>query len=330
MRVAPAEIVFTGGASESNNLALNGWHRGEETGALLTSKLEHKSVKKSAENGAKQGRTVQYVSPGTKGSFSLEDVEAGVAQEVGIVSLMWINNETGWASPVHQIAEVCRERQIPFHSDSVQAAPYLDFGIGDDGPDLVSLSAHKLYGPKGVGLLYVRGGYDTVPMILGGSQERNRRGGTENVAGIVGFARALELAVEEREQRVEKIIPLHRRIRRGIEQAVDGEVRFHSPDPERPQHEGSPHILSVGFPPGERPVDGEMLLLSLDVEGICVSGGSACSSGAVEPSQVLLAMGVDAATAAATIRISFGKDNSDEEVDRAVEEIARIVGRLRS
>ncbi len=323
----PGEIIFTSGATESINTGIRSALVASE-GVLVTSGLEHKAVLRVAEYLETKRRAVRYVTPTSDGDITLEAVEDAAGAGAGAVALMWVNNETGRATPVRAVSGFCRSRKIPFYCDAVQAVLLMDVNLAEAGPDMLSLSAHKLYGPKGVGLLYVRGGTDFTPLIRGGAQERNRRGGTENVPGIIGFAEALALAVEERDSRREHVAALHVRARNALRQALDGPVVFHSPDPER--QTGSPHILSVGFPPVRRAIDGEMLLLNLDVEGIYLSGGSACTSGAVEPSHVLRAMGVERETAEATLRISFGTQNTEEEVDRAVEAIAAVVRRLRN
>jgi len=323
----PSEIIFTSGATESNNTALSRWLHGE-SGSLATSRLEHKSVLNVAMRGEDAGRNVRFVQPEKNGAIAEEQVERALGEETGLVSLMWVNNETGWISPIDRISAICSERGVVFHSDAVQAAGLLPIAL-DSGPDLLSLSAHKLNGPKGIGLLAVRNGLDFSPFLVGGSQERGKRGGTEHVAGIAGFVKALTLAVEERSERLRHITALHRKARKLLAEELGPCVVFHSPDPSAQSTMGSPHILSVGFLPGTKVVDGEMLLLNLDVEGICVSGGSACTSGAVEPSHVLSAMRLNKDIAGSTIRISFGKDTTEDEIERAVETIVAVVDRMR-
>jgi cysteine desulfurase len=209
----------------------------------------------------------------------------------------------------------------------VQSAGRSDLVLTELGIDLLSISGHKLYGPKGVGVLYVRGGTDLQPLIRGGGQERGRRGGTENVPAVMGMARALELAVEERNQRRKHLLRLKRRLVENLERSLEGKFICNSPTA---AHRSAPHILNIAFSPEYGgPVDGEMLLLNLDTKGICVSSGSACTSGAVEPSHVLQAVGLDRSTASAGVRFSLGKENTQEQIDYAVETLAEIVKRMR-
>lgn len=238
---------------------------------------------------------------------------------------MYANNETGALNPIPEIAAVCREAGALFHTDAVQALGWTDLNVDALGVDLMSVSAHKIYGPKGVGALFVRA--DTVdlqPFIRGGSQERRRRGGTENVAGIVGLATALDLAVRHRSERRSHYESLKTRLWTRLEPMFDDRVIVNS------LRDGAPHLLNISFMPTDRgPVDGEMLLLNLDIAGISVSSGSACSSGTVEASHVLLAMGRDRDTASASIRFSFGKDNTLEQMDFAAEQLTTVMRRMR-
>ncbi|MDX1532488.1 MAG: aminotransferase class V-fold PLP-dependent enzyme, partial [Rhodothermales bacterium] len=233
-------------------------------------------------------------------------------------------------TPVRAVAEVCRAAGVPFHTDAVQAAGLYRLDVNDLGVDLLSLSAHKAYGPKGAGVLYVRSGTPLAPLVLGGAQERRRRGGTENVAAVVGLAVALERAQATAEAERARLRGLQHRLAGRLRARFGETVRINTPLDEAADERSAPHVLNVSFPPVEgRAVDGEMLLLGLDVAGVCASSGSACTSGAVEPSHVLLALGVERATAQATVRFSFGRATTAAEVDRAAEALIELVERMR-
>ena len=315
------EIVFTSGGTESNNMAL-----GAASGGVLTCAAEHESVLRFGEALQSFGKTVRVLKPGRFGAVSMENIARALDSEVGsgvtLVSIMHANNETGALSPVREIAEICRVRGLTFHCDAVQTVGYAMIPEAD----MITLSGHKFYGPKGVGALFVRAGIDVGPVLRGGRQERGRRAGTENVAAIAGLAKALELAFDEGASRKRHAEAMRDRLRKGI-QAVAG-ARAHIVTPSEPD-EAAPHILGVVVPPvNGHPVDGEMLLLNMDMENICVSAGSACTSGALEPSHVLMAMGLDRDTAAAFLRFSVGRNTTDEEVDLAVEAFDRVLRRM--
>ena len=321
----PAEIVFTSGGTEADNLALRGVLHGTRR-HLITSLAEHEAILRTAEALEEEGAAVTYLRPGPDGAVTAEQVAEALTEKTGLVSIMHTNNELGTCSPVRAIAEVCHRRGVPLHCDAVQAVGLLPVRVDELGVDLLSASAHKFYGPKGVGFLYVRRGIELRPLLRGGKQEQGRRAGTENVAAIVGMARALELAVEEQEARQNHLRRLRERLIRRLDEALGDTFVLNTPrDPEW----AAPHIVNIAFPPqnGE-PVDGEMLLLNLDLEGVCVSSGSACTSGAVEPSHVLRAIGLPRETAGAAVRFSMGWKNTEAEIDRAVEILAAVMARL--
>ncbi len=321
----PAEIVFTSGGTEANNLALRGMLHGSRR-HLITSLAEHEAILRTAEALEEEGATVTYLQPGPDGAVTAEQVAAALSEKTGLVSIMHTNNELGTCSPIRAIAEVCHRRDVPLHCDAVQAVGLLPVRVDELGVDLLSASAHKFYGPKGVGFLYVRRGIELRPLLRGGKQEQGRRAGTESVAAIVGMARALELAVEAQAARLSHLRQLRERLIRRLDEALGGMFVLNTPrDPKR----AAPHIVNIAFPPqhGE-PVDGEMLLLNLDLEGVCVSSGSACTSGAVEPSHVLRAIGLPRETASAAVRFSMGWKNTEAEIDRAVEILAAVMARL--
>jgi cysteine desulfurase len=327
----PSEIIFTSGGTEADNLALRGVLRdtqGTKRGArLVTSAAEHKAVLEPAEALAEEGGAVRVLTPGEEGAVQPEQVAGALTDAPALVSLMQVNNEVGTCTDVARIAEICHEHGTLLHTDAVQAAPRLD--VEATGVDLASLSAHKVYGPKGIGALYVRNGVELAPLVRGGSQERARRGGTQNVAAAVGMAEALARATEATEERAAHLRGLQKRLAGQLRDVFGEHIRLNTP---LGGETAAPHILSVSFPPGNdpAPLDGEMLLLNLDVEGVRASAGSACTSGALEPSHVLQAMGLPRETAAATVRFSFGKGTTEEEIDHAADALEAVVGRMRS
>lgn len=329
----PAEIVFTSGGTESDNLALWGVLHGTQQ-HLITSLAEHEAVLRTAKayervaSSDRKGAAVTYLQPGPHGAVTATQVADAITAETGLVSIMHTNNELGTYSPVRAIAEVCHQRGVLLHCDAVQAVGLLPVRVDELGVDLLSASAHKFYGPKGIGFLYVRRGVELEPLLYGGKQEQGRRAGTENVAAIVGMARALELAIEEQEARLRHLEQLRRRLIHRLEKALDNAFVLNSP---RDPSQAAPHIVNIAFPPQNGvPVDGEMLLLNLDLEGVCVSSGSACTSGAVEPSHVLEAIGLSRQTARAAVRFSMGWKNTEAEIDRAVEILAAVIARMAS
>ena len=331
-----AEVVFTSGGTESDNLALRGvltsdaMREAGRTG-LVTSAAEHEAVLQAAKALARAGHEVDVLAPGPSGVVTAEQVRAALGDGVGLVSLMAANNETGAVTDLPAVAEAAREAGALLHTDAVQASGLLDLNVDALGVDLMSLSAHKCGGPKGIGALYVRSGTPLDAQVAGGSQERRRRGGTENVAAIVGFAKALAQAEAERASTHARLSALQRQLAERLLDAFGEHVRFNTPldGVAAVAAPTSPHVLNVSFPPrGGRSLDGEMLLLGLDVAGVCASSGSACASGAVEPSHVLQAMDVPCETAQATVRFSFGHGTTDADVARAAEVLAQVVGRM--
>ncbi|MDX1420353.1 MAG: cysteine desulfurase family protein [Rubricoccaceae bacterium] len=334
---APAEVVFTSGGTEGDNAALRGVLTGPalaQTGrpGLVTSAAEHEAVRQTAEALDDEGHPVAILRPGRHGALTPAQVDAALDASTGLVSVMRVNNEIGTVSPVAAIAERAHAAGALVHTDAVQAVGLLPLDVEALGVDLLSLSGHKVYGPKGIGALFVRAGTPFSPLLRGGSQERRRRGGTENVAAIVGLAEALVQAEERRGAEAARLARLQRRLAERLRASFGEGVVFNTPlDGVHPDpHPVAPHILSVSFPPQEgAAVDGEMLLLALDMAGVCVSSGSACASGAIEPSHVLLALGAERATAAATIRFSLGRSTDPAAVDKAADHLDAVVRRLR-
>ncbi|HEX8297695.1 MAG TPA: cysteine desulfurase family protein [Rubricoccaceae bacterium] len=332
----PGEVVFTSGGTEADNAAVRGTLTGaalRETGrpGLVTSAAEHHAVLAPARALAAEGHPVAILRPAPTGAVDVESVAAAVTPETGLVSVLFVNNEVGTVTDVRAVAQVAHAGGAFCHTDAVQAAGLFSLDVGALGVDLLTITAHKVGGPVGAGALFVRTGTPFAPMVLGGAQERGRRGGTENVAAIVGFAEALSLAEAERVAHASRLGVLQHRLATRLRDALGDGLRFNTPlagfaeTPAKP----SPHILSVSLRPTPAgPLDGQMLLVGLDLDGVHVSAGSACTSGALEPSGVLLAMGVDRDTAAATVRFSLGRPTTDADVDAAADAFVRVAGRM--
>lgn len=321
----PSEIVFTGSGTESDALAVSGLLHTQ--GTLLTSAAEHEAILKPARHLEASGRAV-ILEPSPSGSVTADQVSTALRgnPEIRLASFMYANNEVGSVTDLQGIAACCARHGVMLHTDAVQAVGLVDFDLARLPVDLLSFSAHKINGPKGIGVLFIRGGVEIDPLIRG-AQERGRRGGTENVAGIVGMARAFEIASQERLDRLQQALALRRRILDGIAPLQDLGGVLVTPEDES---QVMPHIVNVAFGPVEgRALDGEMLILNLDMEGVAVSAGSACSSGALEPSHVLLAMGLDRETSSAALRISTGLHNTFDEIDRMLEVATTVVRRMR-
>jgi cysteine desulfurase len=315
----PAEIVFTSGATESNNLALFGLAESQrDRGHLVTVATEHPSVLDPCRALARRGFEVTELPVDARGLVAPDEVEAALRDDTFLVSVMAANNEIGVLQPIREIAGLVRERGIAFHTDAAQAAGRIPLDVEADGFDLVSVSGHKLYGPKGVGLLRVRQRgrprLTLMPRQLGGGHERGLRSGTLPVALIVGMARALELCLDEREAEAARLAALRDRLRKGIEAALPGRVLLNGDEQRR---------LAANLNLSFEGVDGERLLL--DLRGIAVSSGSACSSAEPGPSPVLLALGRAPALATASIRFGLGRGTTPQDVDTAIESVTRAV-----
>lgn len=323
----PGEIVFTSGATESNNLALRGvaWaaRLRQQDGALpphlITTAIEHHAVLSAAEGLERQGFAVSYVTPNADGIVSANAIAAAIRPETCLISVMYANNETGAIQPIAEIAEIARVNGIPFHTDAVQAAGFLELDVHALGVDLLSLTGHKFYGPKGVGLLYVRTGTELDFQQAGGGQEQGRRGGTENVPGIVGLAIALQRADAWREAYAAHCAALRDRLWDGIARAIPG-AEVNGP---RDFAHRLPNNLNVSLPG----VLGETILLSLDMLGVAASAGSACTTGKTEPSHVLRAMGVPDELCRSALRFTVGRENTGEQIDEAVDALIEAVRR---
>jgi cysteine desulfurase len=320
----PREIVFTGGGTEADNLAVKGvaWAASARGRRIVTSSVEHKAVLNSCSVLERFGFEVTYLPVDRYGRVDPADVASAIGDHTTLVSVMYANNEVGSVQPIREIGAICRERKVLFHVDAVQAAGFLPLDADDLQADLLSLGAHKLYGPKGVGALFVRQGTALLPQLSGGSQERQRRAGTENVAGIVGFARALQLAQGDaaaRDAENARLAGLRDRLIEGACRIPGVELTGH-PDARLPNNAS---FVIDG-------VEGGDLVAALDLEGVEASTGSACTTGSAEPSHVLLAMGIEPEVAHGSLRLTPGRATTPLDVERTLEVLAGVVARLRT
>ena len=317
----PREILFTSGGSESNNLAVRGTAmalRGKGN-HIVTSSIEHPSVLNTCRGLEKEGFRVTYLPVDADGSVSPEDVRDAVGPDTVLVSVMAANNEIGTLQPVREIGEICREKGVVFHTDAVQAAGLLKTDVRELNADLLSISAHKFHGPKGTGALYVRKGTRLEPLVRGGEQERGLRAGTENVPGIVGLGKALEIAAAKREETAARIRELRDLLIRLILERVTGARLNGHPERRLPNN---CHFSFAG-------IESEALLLRLDLAGIAVSGGSACTSGSMEPSHVLRAIGLREDMLKSGVRLTLGRETTREETEKTAQVLPEIVEDLR-
>ncbi len=322
--VEPAQIIFTSGATESNNTVIKGVLGAAGKSHVISSPLEHDAVRHPLISLVEEGVSTSWMSVDEHGRIDPDESEKLISGNTALVSVMYVNNETGVINPISDIAEICRKHNVPLHSDTVQAFGKLPVKFDELGADFITLSAHKIHGPKGIGALIINPDAPWKPWMEGGSQERNRRGGTLNVPGIVGLGKAVELAFQEQEQRFAYLDHLKEKLTRNLKDTFGNLVQVNSEEAET-----SPHILNVSFPVSDGPqLDGEMLLLNLDTEDICVSNGSACTSGAIEPSHVLLATGMEEEVAKSSLRFSLSHYNTTEEMDIVTERLKTIIDRM--
>jgi len=317
------EIVFTSGGTEANNLAIRGLCEAAASHGrhVITSAIEHPSVAGVCKELEKRGWEVTRLPVYENGIVRVEDVEKAIRPDTVLITIMLANNEIGTIQPIRKIGSMVREKKnLWFHTDAVQAAGRLPLNVDELGCDLLTMSAHKLYAPKGIGALYVRRGVRLYGQNVGGHQERERRAGTENVPGIVAFGEAAKLAREELPQRSAH----DRTLRDKFEAQVRSRIKDVVMNGDREQRLG--HLSNISF----RFIEGEGLLINLDLAGVAVSTGSACSSGTLEPSPVIRALGVNDELARGSIRFSFGKDNNEDDVDYTVEVLSQAVERLRA
>jgi len=316
----PGQVIFTSSGTEANNAALKGVAFRSSPGRIAISAIEHASVRGPAEALKRHAWQVDLAAVDGDGICQVEYLDAVLSAETRLASVMWANNETGTIQPVYELADLCRERGVLFHTDAVQAAGKLEVDFSASGAHLLSLSAHKLYGPKGVGALIADKSVDMEPLLHGGGQEKDRRGGTENLASIVGFGKAAELARIELLERRRHVEELRRYFESRLRQVLPEVVIF----AEEAERLGNTVLLSI---PG---LEGQTLIMSLDKIGIEVSSGSACGSEHSEPSPVLKAMGVAREIALGAIRISLGKQNTMQDIERLIGALESQVRQLRS
>ena len=316
------EIFFTGGGTESDNWAIKGIaialkNKGNH---IITSSIEHHAVLHSCKYLEKHGFRVTYLPVDKYGLISLEDLKSEINDRTILITIMFANNEIGTIQPVKEIGAICRERKVLFHTDAVQAVGNVPIDVKEMNIDLLSLAGHKIYGPKGIGALYIKKGIKIDPIIHGGAQERKKRAGTENVPGIVGFGKAAEIAYNNLDKNIQDLTNLRDKLIKGIFDNIDYVILNGHP------HNRLPGNVNISF----QFIEGEALLLSLDMVGICGSSGSACTSGTLDPSHVLLAIGLSHEIAHGSLRLSIGKYTKEEDIDYLLQELPKIIKRLRN
>ena len=315
------EIFFTGGGSEADNWALKGIafankHRGNH---IITTKIEHHAILHACEFLERNGFEVTYLPVDQYGMISIEDLKNAITDKTILVSVMFANNEIGTIEPIKEIGKICKEKRIFFHTDAVQAAGHVAIDVKDMNIDLLSLAGHKFYGPKGVGALYIRKGVKIDNLIHGGGQERARRAGTENIAGIVGIGKALELAVSNLDEENKRLTALRDKLIEGLLKVPYSRLNGATGENRLPGN------VNICF----RFIEGESILLLLDSMGVCASSGSACTSGSLDPSHVLLAIGLPHEIAHGSLRLTMGAETTEEDVDYVLEVVPKVVKRLR-
>lgn len=317
-----SDIYFTAGGSESDNWALLGTVEAyqDKGNHIITTKIEHHAILHTCEYLERKGYEVTYLDVDENGVVKLEELKKAIKPTTILISIMFANNEIGTVQPIKEIGKIAKERGVLFHTDAVQAYAQLDIDVNDLNIDMLSASAHKLNGPKGIGFLYIRKGLKLRSFIHGGAQERHRRAGTENVPGIVGFGKAVEIAIQTMEDRQKKEIELRDYlIKRVLAEVPYVRVNGHRTD-------RLPNNVNFSF----QFIEGESLLIMLDMKNICASSGSACTSGSLDPSHVLLAIGLPHEIAHGSLRLTLSEDNTKEEIDYVINSIKEIVEKLRS
>lgn len=318
----PEEIVFTSGGTESDNFALEGvaFALQKKGNHIITSSIEHHAVSETCKFLQKRGFSVTYLPVDGHGRVDPEEVEKAITPQTILISIMHANNEIGAIEPIAEIARITREKGVCFHTDAVQTVGSLPIDVDELGVNLLSMSAHKFYGPKGVGALYIRSGTRIVRFLHGGEQERKRRASTENIPSIVGMGKAIEIAQEKQEESSKKAAALRDRLIEGLFRSLE-HIRLNGHPTER-----LPNNVSICV----EKVEGESMLLNLDAKGICASSGSACTSGSLEPSSVLMAIGVPVEIAHGSLRFTVGRATTEEDIDYVLKVLPEIVGRLRA
>lgn len=318
----PSEVIFTGCGTESDNTVLLGVAQryGNKGKHIITTNVEHHAILHTCEYLEKQGYSVTYLPVDQDGLVTAEQVAAAIRPDTILVSIMFANNEVGTIMPIQEIGAVCKEKGVLFHTDAVQAVGHIPVDVQAMHIDMLSLSAHKFHGPKGVGALYCRKGIRLPSYIMGGAQEKGRRAGTENVAGIVGLGAAIQLATEQLEENRAKMTALRDRLMTGI-QARISEVKLNGHPTNR-----LPNNVNFSF----KYIEGESILLMLDMNGIAASSGSACTSGSLDPSHVLLALGLPHEIAHGSVRLTLGDETTEEDIDYTIDVLEKTVARLRA
>jgi cysteine desulfurase len=316
------EIVFTGGGTEADNFAIKGigFANRSKGNHIITSSIEHHAVLETCQFMETQGFAVTYLQVDKYGMVDPDDVKNAITPETILITIMHANNEIGTIQPISEIGRIAREAGVYFHTDAVQTAGHIPSDVNELNVDMLSTSAHKLYGPKGVGALYLRKGTRIVPLIHGGEQENNRRASTENVAGIVGFGKAAELAKLELKVESTRIAAMRDRLVNSLEKNID-EIQLNG---HRTRRLPNNINLTVAY------TEGESIVLNLDLKGICASTGSACTSSSLEPSHVLVAIGLPQEIAYSSFRMTLGKWNTDEDIDRVIQVLPEVIADLRS
>ncbi|MCG9128455.1 cysteine desulfurase NifS [Candidatus Poribacteria bacterium] len=321
---SPSEIVFTGSGTEADNHAIKGLSdlqksRGEGN-HIITSSVEHHAVLHTCQYLEQRGFETTYLPVDRYGRIDIEQLKSAVRDTTVLISIMHVNNENGTIQPLEEICQIGMEQEIPVHTDAVQSVGKLDLNVQEIGVNLLSLSAHKIYAPKGIGVLYIRRGTRLANLVHGGSHERNRRAGSENVPAIVGLGVAAELANKDTEEYALHLDKMTQRLRDGLDANID-KLHYNG----HPDH-CAPGTLNVSF----ESVEGESLILRLDMEGICVSTGSACTSGSMEPSHVLAALGLPPRLAQGTVRFSLGRNTTVQEIDTVISKLPNVIKQMRS
>ncbi|MBE5784999.1 MAG: cysteine desulfurase NifS [Clostridiales bacterium] len=316
------EIIFTGCGTESDNTALIGVveRYAKKGNHIITTNIEHHAILHTCEALEKKGVEVTYLPVDENGMVTAEQVAEAITDKTILVSIMFANNEVGTIMPIAEIGKICRERGVIFHTDAVQAVGHVPIDVKEMNIDLLSLSAHKFHGPKGVGALYMRKGIRLPAYIMGGAQERKRRAGTENVAGIVGLGAAVELACENLEESAARMTALRNKLIDGLKERIP-EIKLNGHPTMR-----LPNNVNYSI----RYIEGESILLMLDMHGIAASSGSACTSGSLDPSHVLLALGLSHEIAHGSVRLTLGDDTTEEDIDYVLEVLPKIAERLRA
>lgn len=320
LNAGPEEVLFTSGGTESDNLAIQGIaYANKDNGRhVITSRIEHDAVLNTCRHLEKQGFEVTYLNVDKTGLVDVKNLEENIRKDTILVSIMHANNEIGTIQPIKEIGSITRKRNVLLHTDAVQTFGKIPTDVKEMNIDLLSLSGHKLYGPKGVGALYIRRGVRIQPLIYGGGHERNLRSGTENVPGIVGLGKATELALKDMKKEAERQTKLRDRMVKSILTLEDSWLNGHPT-------KRLPNNINVSF----KYIEGESIILMLDEKGISASTGSACSSKSLQPSHVLTALGLKPEEAHGSLRLTLGKDNTEQEIDYALKELPEVVQRLR-